>query len=54
MKKTYIQPEVKTYQMVVSKMMMTSTTSVSIQSGSYDEGNMTDLSRSFDFDDEDY
>ena len=52
MKKTYIQPEVQAYKMVVNKMLMESTTTVTIESGTYEEGSMTDLARDFDFDDE--
>lgn len=51
MKKTYMQPEVQAYKMVVNKMLMESTTTVNIQSGNYNEGSMTDLGRSNDGDD---
>lgn len=51
MKKTYMQPEVQAYKMVVNKMLMESTTTVNIQSGSYSEGSMTDLGRGNDGDD---
>ncbi len=43
MKKKYMQPEVQAYKMVMSQMVMTSTTTVTIQSGNYDESNMDDL-----------
>jgi len=43
MKKTYIQPETKAYKMVVSHMIMTSTTTVTIQRDNYSEENMEDL-----------
>ena len=52
MKKTYLQPEVQAYEMVVNKMLMESTITVNIESGTYEEGSMTDLARSFDFDEE--
>ena len=48
MKKIYIQPEVQAYEMKVSQVLMQS---VAVK-GEYEEGNMTDLARSFDFDDE--
>lgn len=47
MKKTYMQPEVQAYKMVVNKMLMES---VGIK-GNYNEGSMTDLGRSNDGDD---
>ena len=43
MKKKYMQPEVQAYKMVMSQMVMTSTTTVTIQSGSYNESEMEDL-----------
>ena len=43
MKKTYIQPEVQAYKMVVNKMLMESTTTVTIRSGIYNESSMEDL-----------
>jgi len=52
MKKTYIQPEIQAYKMVVNKMLMESTTTVDIK-GNYSEGNMTDLAREFNFGDDD-
>ena len=55
MKKTYITPETKVYVIAAQHQLLAgSTTSVGVSSESYDEGNMTDLSRSFDgdFDDE--
>ena len=43
MKKTYVQPEVKAYKMVISQMMMASPTSASIRYEPYSEGDMEDL-----------
>ena len=56
MKKTYITPETKVYVIAAQHQLLAgSTTSFDVSSEPYDEGSMTDLSRSFDgdfFDDE--
>lgn len=49
MKKIYIQPAVEVYEMKVNNVLMESTVSVR---DTYNEGNMTDLSRGKDWDED--
>ncbi len=48
--KKYIKPLVEAYEMKVSQVLMES---MAVR-GNYEEGSMTDLARSFDFDDEEF
>ena len=50
MKKAYLQPSVKEYQIQMRQVLMT--TSCKVFNEEYNEETMTDLARSFDFDDE--
>jgi len=52
MKKAYLQPSVEEYQIRMRQVLMTS--SYQVFNEEYNEETMTDLARSFDFDDEEF